>query len=109
MYIRYLIEQKMIVKIHKSPDGRKVVAVCDFDLLGKKFSDGKLQLDISNSFYNGEKRTEDSLAKELRRPCSVNIVGEKSIKFFVDRKLIDEKNVIRIKNIPHAQLVMVGD
>ena len=99
----------MIVKIHKSPDGRKIVAVCDSELIGKKFSDGKMQLDLNTNFYKGEERTGEELSGELMQPCSVNIVGEKSVKFFVDRKLIDKRNIIRIKNVPHAQCVLVGD
>lgn len=96
----------MIVKIHKGADGKKVIAVCDSDLVGKKFEEGDLQLDISNSFYGGEEKNEEDMTKELKQPCSVNIVGEKSIKFFVDKGLIDEESIIKIKKIPHAQCVL---
>ena len=39
----------MLVKIHKSY--RNVVAVCDSDLIGKKFEEDKFQLDLKESFY----------------------------------------------------------
>lgn len=97
----------MIVKIHKGPDGKKVVAVCDSDLVGRKFEDGDMQLDVASSFYNGEKKNEEELLRELRQPCNVNIVGEKSIKFFVGKKLIDKKSIIKINRIPHAQCVLI--
>lgn len=102
-----MLNVKMIVKIHKGYDGKKVIAVCDSDLIGKKFEDGKLRLDLGCNFYKGEEKTEEDLEKELKMPCSVNIVGKKSMKFFVDRGLIDKKNAVRIKNVPHAQCVMV--
>lgn len=97
----------MIVKIHKSYDGKKVIAVCDSDIIGKRFDDGKLRLDLGCNFYKGEEKTGEDLEKELKMPCSVNIIGEKSVKFFIDKKLIDKSHVIRIKNVPHAQCVIV--
>lgn len=97
----------MMVKVHKGPDGKKVVAVCDSGLIGKKFEEENLQLDVSASFYGGEEKSEEELLNELRQPCSVNVVGEKSVKFFVDKKLIDGKSIIKIKGIPLAQCVLV--
>ncbi len=97
----------MIVKIHKSYDGKKVIAICDSEILGKKFEDGGMQLDLSCNFYKGEEKGEEMLLEEMKKPCSVNVVGEKSVKFFVDRGLVDKKNIIKIKNIPHARCVIM--
>ena len=47
----------MIVKIHKMPDGRSVIAVCDSNLLGKKFEEKNLQLDLTADFYKGSEKT----------------------------------------------------
>ena len=33
----------MIVKIHKAEQNKKILAVCDSDLLGKKFKRGRRQ------------------------------------------------------------------
>lgn len=44
----------MIVKMHKTQDNRIVLAVCDNDLLDKKFEEGKMQLDLTSYFYKGE-------------------------------------------------------
>lgn len=97
---------KMIVKIHKSYDGKKIVAVCDSDLVGKKFEDGKTQLDMSGSFYKGEERSEGDILKELRQHGCLNVVGEESVRFFVDKKMVDPDKIIRIKGIPHAQCML---
>ena len=43
---------KILIKIHMSY--RNVIAVCDEDLLGKKFEDEKRQLDIKEGFFKGE-------------------------------------------------------
>ena len=37
--------------------------------------------------------------------CIVNMVGKKSVNFGIKIGIIDSKNVIKIKNIPHAQAV----
>jgi hypothetical protein len=46
----------MIAKIHKTFDGRNVLAVCDSDLLGKKFEEKDLQIDLNSDFYKGKKK-----------------------------------------------------
>ena len=43
----------MYIKIHRSY--RNVVAICDAEILGKKFEEGKRVLDVRESFYNNEK------------------------------------------------------
>ena len=40
----------MYVKIHKK-QGSTVVAIADKELIGKRFEEGKLQLEISEYFY----------------------------------------------------------
>jgi hypothetical protein len=42
----------MYVKIHKT-ENKDIVAVCDEDLLGKKFEEKELILDVSEEFYKG--------------------------------------------------------
>jgi len=46
----------MIVKSHSTGDGRKVIAICDDSLLGKKFEEGDKQLDLTSEFYQGQKK-----------------------------------------------------
>ena len=49
----------MIVKIHKTRDRRKIIAVCDENLIGKRFEEREMQLDLSSDFYNGELMNEE--------------------------------------------------
>jgi len=51
----------MFVKIHDSY--RKVVAVCDDDLVGKKFEEGKKQLEVGESFFKDEEVDVERLKK----------------------------------------------
>ena len=102
---------KMIIKIHKGPDGRRVIAVCDHDIIGKKFEEGRLQLDLTSSFYKGEEKAEKDLIDEIRKgSCVLNMVGKKSIEFCKKKGFIEKGHIIKVKGVPHAQAVIVlGD
>ena len=93
----------MYVKIHKSGD-RHVVAVCDEDLIGKKFETKKLVLNVSERFYKGEKLSDEETYEIMKRALNLNIVGKKAIRLALKNDIIEEESVIKIKNIPHAQV-----
>ena len=97
---------RMIVKVHKTQDGRKIVAICDDELIGKKFEEGKLQLDLNSSFYKGKELEEGELTELIKDSYVVNIVGKKSMDFALKLGIVDKKNIIKIKNIPHAQAIL---
>ncbi|MBW3000217.1 DUF424 family protein [Candidatus Woesearchaeota archaeon] len=97
----------MIVKVHKSHDGKAVIALCDSNLLGKKFEQDNLQLDLTSEFYKGEEKTKEEIIKLLKQPCHVNAVGEECINFLKEKGLISKENIIIIANIPHVELVLV--
>lgn len=90
------------VKIHKGSG--EVIAVCDEDLIGKKFSEGKLCLDVKEDFYKGELVDEDKCKEILKNAANLNIVGKNSIGIALKEKIIDESSIIKIKEVPHAQI-----
>lgn len=92
----------MNVKIHNGPHGR-VVAICDAELLGKKLTEGKISLTISERFYGGEEKTEKELIEIIKSDDVLNIIGEKSCDFAIKHKLIDKEHIKRIQGTPHAQ------
>lgn len=98
----------MHVKVHESY--RKVIAICDSDLLGKKFEEGKLQLDVRESFYGGREVSEEELSKimewESSNDSTFNIVGEKSVDLALKEGVISEGNVSKISDIPFALLLI---
>ncbi|MBI2671455.1 DUF424 family protein [Candidatus Woesearchaeota archaeon] len=96
----------MYVKIHNS-QGREVVAICDEGILGKKFEEGDLFLDVSESFYKGEKKNEKEVEKILNEAENINLAGEKTISIALRLKVIDKENIIWIKGVPHAQLILL--
>ena len=96
----------MIVKEHRSKSGT-IVALCDEDLAGKKYSENGLLLDLSSDFYAGEKINEKDAEKKCKRAYIVNAVGEKSVGLIKRLGFVGDENIKKIKNIPFAQCLLL--
>lgn len=98
----------MFVKIIKSC--RDVVAVCDKELLGKKFEEGNLQLDVKENFYSGKECSEKQVIEIIQRmsdeDATFNIVGKKSISAALKAGIIVEEGIKEIQSVPFA-LVLI--
>ena len=98
----------MFVKIINS--SRNVVAICDSDLIGKKFEEGKFQLDIKENFYKGEEIFEDKvidiMQKMSKEDSIFNIVGEKSVNCALKAGIISEEGIKKIQGIPFAMVFL---
>ncbi len=92
------------IKIHSSY--RTVIALCDANILGKKFEEGKLQLDIRENFYRGEKIDENELIEimqeQAKEDATFNIAGEKAIAAALKAKIIDGGCIGSVQGIPFA-------
>ena len=89
---------------------RDVVAICDSELLGKKFEQGKFQLDIKETFYKGEDVSEEEATKILtdmaKEDATFNIVGEQSINVALKVGIIDKQSIKKIQDIPFALVLL---
>ena len=98
----------MLIKIIKTY--RDVVAVCDANLLGKKFEEGKFQLDVKESFFNGEKTSEEEVINIMKQmsveDSTFNIIGEKSINAAVKAGIISKQGIKKIQGIPFAIILI---
>jgi hypothetical protein len=98
----------IFVKVHKSY--RDVVAICDSDLIGKKFEEDNFQLDVKESFFRGEEISEESLKKIIedysREDSTFNIIGEKSINVALKTEIINNEGIKKIQGIPFALVLM---
>jgi hypothetical protein len=99
----------MICKIHKNPEGQIIIALCDSELLGKKFTQGDLQLDLTGGFYKGHEKPEAEILSVLDNAYIINAVGKTCIDFLLKNRLIEKQNIITIAAIPHAQCVIVRE
>ncbi len=89
------------VKKYDAGDGRTVLALCDSELIGKKFSEGDFELDLTSEFYAGEEMSEEDVKLLLRDTNVVNFVGPRAVQLGVEAGLVS--NSIKIEGIPHAQ------
>ena len=82
-----------------------IIGACDQQLIGKKFRDGKLQIDVSKRFYEGSLITIDELKKFLEEATIANLVGKQTVNCAIELGLIDPECVLTIKGVPHAQMI----
>lgn len=98
----------MIIRVIKS--ARDVVAVCDSDLIGKRFEEGDLQLDIKENFYGKEEFSEPEtiviLKKMQREDATFNIVGKKSINTALKAGIIEKNWIKQVQGIPFALVLL---
>ena len=98
----------MLVNIIKSY--REVVAICDSELLGKYFEEGNFQLDVKESFYKGNKKTEQEVIQIIidmkSEDATFNIVGERAVNAAIKAGLISEDSVRKIQGIPFVLVFM---
>lgn len=95
-------------RIHKSY--RWVVAVCDKDLIGKCFTEGNRQIDLTGNFFKGEPVDENKAKSEilrcLREDATFNIVGGKSVGLVRDMGFVKDESIIKIGDVPFVLMLL---
>lgn len=98
----------MFVNVIKSC--RDVVAVCDSNLIGEKFEEGEMQLDVKESFYKGEDVSREKAIKIMKdmakEDATFNIVGEEAVDAAIEAEIISEEGVMKIEGISFALILM---
>ncbi|MEM2933037.1 MAG: DUF424 family protein [Candidatus Pacearchaeota archaeon] len=97
-------QDRVFIKIYEG--NPKIVAICDYELLNKRFEEGKLQLEVNEKFFKGEiyslSEARKKLAKIAEDYASFNIVGGKAVTLALELKIINSNKVIYIQKIPVA-------
>ncbi len=98
----------MFVKIHSSY--RDVIAICDSELIGKKFEEDKFQLDVKENFFKGEKIDEEKvinmMKNMLKEDSTFNIIGEKAVNTALKAGIITKDGIKKIQGIPFALILL---
>ena len=81
------------------------MSICDGNLIGKTFEEGKKILNVSKGFYHGEPMFEKDILNLIKENALLNIVGEESVNFALRNELIEKDGVKKIKGIPYALLL----
>lgn len=84
-----------------------LVAACDRELLGKSLQHGKIIVEISRAFYEGNEVSEIELQVALEKATTANLFGEQTVTCAIKAGIIDPESVIMIAGVPHAQVFRV--
>jgi len=82
----------------------KVVAICDEDIVGKRFEEGDKCIEVSERFYKDEKVSEEDVEIVLKQEGNINLVGNKVINLAIKLGVINSNDVIEIQGVKHAQI-----
>ncbi len=80
----------------------------DEDILGKVFEEGKLQLDLGNKFYQGDKKTKEEVKKIIVTARHVHLTGKVAVAIGVEMDLVNPEKILFIQKIPHAEVMVEG-
>ena len=96
---------KFWFKMHRTPNGVVIAAICDEELLGRNISiSNKVIKKVSESFYGGVLITEEEVFKRIESATIINMLGDKIVKKAIQYGLISPKNVFKIGGISHIQI-----
>lgn len=94
------------MKIHESSDGI-IIGICDSELLGKKFEESDLVLDVSTSFYKGKIASMPAIIRALKLCLTANVVGNKIVTVLLKKGILKGQNIKSVKGIKYAHFYRV--
>lgn len=97
----------MFLKIHRSPGGGDIVAVCDRELINTTLRTETMTIMITESFYGSCPATEAEVRDALQQAGSINLIGERAVSVAIGMGLLTRSDCIMIGKIPHAQVYML--
>jgi len=98
------LKMDYIVAIKQSQFGPLVV-VTDADIIGKKFEEERLQLDLTKKFYQGETKSKEEAKELMRTARHMHLTGKGAVALGVEMDLVDPKKIIFIDKVPHAEVM----
>lgn len=98
----------MFVNVIKSY--RNIVAVCDSELIGKRFEEELFQLHVKESFFKGELKSKAETIEIMRdmklEDSTFNIIGNRAVEAALEAGVISEGNVGKIADISYALILL---
>lgn len=84
-----------------------LVAICDEEIVGKTFREGKLKIEVKKEFYCGELVPIEKGIEAIKEGTIVNIVGNNIVSEAINAGLIHPQAIIKIEGVAHAQKVIM--
>ncbi len=93
-----------VVAVKQSQFGLLIV-ITDADIIGKKFEEERLQLDLTKKFYQGEIKSKEETKQIMLGARHLHLTGKGAVAIGVEMDLVDSKKIIFIDKIPHAEIM----
>lgn len=98
------------LKVHITPEG-EIIAMCDSELLGKAYAEGKTELNLSRyaEFYKGDLVTEEEAGSThaINEFYTANIVGTRSVGIFIEKGIAAKEDLKRVGGVPYLHLFRI--
>jgi hypothetical protein len=95
---------EFIVAKKNGPQGLLLI-VTDREILGRKFEEGKRQLDLGPAFYRGEAMSREEVKKLFSQAQHLHLTGTQAIALALEEDLLRSENLLWVQGIPHAEVV----
>ena len=82
-----------------------LVAAADEAVVGELFEEDGVDVDVDEEFYGTSTVPRDEVVERLRHASIANLVGETAVEAGVEAEVVDEDKVLRVEEVPHAQMV----
>lgn len=92
------------MRIH-NVGGKKIVAVCDEEILGMVFREGDVVLDISPKFYGGRKADLEEVMNEIMDADIVVLSGKRIVEELDRRGAVIKEYALKVGDQLHIQIV----
>lgn len=92
-----------VLNMHKA-DSSQVVSACDSDIVGKRFEEKDIVLDIPESFYGGKEKAIDDIISAISASGSAVIIGNTITAELEKRGIISESHISSIAGQKYAMI-----
>ncbi len=98
----------LMISIH-SLEGRISVTIADKELTNKVIKDknSKKKINLTSKFYNWKNRKEEDIKPTIKDAKLILFIGEKAISFGIDNRLIEQKDIQKIEDIPFCHFLKI--
>ena len=96
-----------VVKLHTL--GKNILSICDKDILGKTFEEGRKILNLADPFYQGEEKTQEEVMSMLQSGYILHLTGMQSVKLALDLNLVDPDHILTVQGVPHAEVLFIEE
>jgi hypothetical protein len=82
-----------------------LLAICDYEMIGRTLRNGKIVFHVKDEFYNGGKVSVEEAVDMIKNSTIVNMVGKNCVEEAIAKGYVHPEAVLRIEGIPHAQIM----